>query len=661
LTNAGGSTEPVLALRGIWKSAREGLGLRGIDVEIRRGEVVAFMGAAEYTKLLIEIMSGETRPDQGHVIFEGDDVTSLRPRKRARLGLASFAGTAPRRTLLDWLLRRPATDSLHKALMAAQAHKPISRAEKQRRAQRILEQLGLESHAETRMRNASAGPRTGALLAVALVTEPRVIVLERVPRGKNLREIAETFGIGLAIAATGYDDVEMADRVCLLKSGIIIADGPPGVVLAPAPKESVRFVSSVAISSSLAAESPRNTGSPMTKPWFKDVPPDFSRQDTRTAEEIILRAYSNKKRLRMLAENVGLDLTAIDDEQEARIFNRDIIKLAASSNRLLRLVAEVLHDGALEAYAHQLAALVTGYEAELNAALLDHRPSLSLLADVPPAAQLSVPGTKPVALAEGFERVLNAAAGFVEVAAFRHGFACAEARTARVLSGGHACGTGFLVGDRWLLTAWHVVAGKSNLVAQFDYKRSDAGTFIHDGRQVQFSSSWDAAHSEHAAIAEEHSASGPTGNALDYALIELAEPVGAQPIGTAQDGEPRGKLSLEAGRYTFEQPEPILIVGHPMTRPMQLSYAAPSGATCTASGIRVRYQTNTEPGSSGSPVFNRDWRLVALHHASGPTKTPGLLDVPGGEFNQGIPIALIIEDLKTRLKDRPGALTELGI
>ena len=30
---------------------------------------------------------------------------------------------------------------------------------------------------------------------------------------------------------------------------------------------------------------------------------------------------------------------------------------------------------------------------------------------------------------------------------------------------------------------------------------------------------------------------------------------------------------------------------------------------------RLRYQTNTEDGSSGSPVFNREWRVVALHHA----------------------------------------------
>ena len=53
-----------------------------------------------------------------------------------------------------------------------------------------------------------------------------------------------------------------------------------------------------------------------------------------------------------------------------------------------------------------------------------------------------------------------------------------------------------------------------------------------------------------------------------------------------------------------------------------------------ANGTRVRYRTNTDPGSSGSPVFTMDWDLVALHHLGDPDwHNPG--------FNQGVPIELI--------------------
>ena len=51
-------------------------------------------------------------------------------------------------------------------------------------------------------------------------------------------------------------------------------------------------------------------------------------------------------------------------------------------------------------------------------------------------------------------------------------------------------------------------------------------------------------------------------------------------------------------------------------------------------GTRIRYRTNTDPGSSGSPVFTMDWDIVALHHYGDPNWRNAL-------FNQGVPIELI--------------------
>ncbi len=57
-----------------------------------------------------------------------------------------------------------------------------------------------------------------------------------------------------------------------------------------------------------------------------------------------------------------------------------------------------------------------------------------------------------------------------------------------------------------------------------------------------------------------------------------------------------------------------------------------------ANQTRVRYRTNTETGSSGSPCFNSDWDLVALHHS-------GIV-----KYNEGIPINCIVALLKQRKK-----------
>ena len=51
--------------------------------------------------------------------------------------------------------------------------------------------------------------------------------------------------------------------------------------------------------------------------------------------------------------------------------------------------------------------------------------------------------------------------------------------------------------------------------------------------------------------------------------------------------------------------------------------------------------------------FNGAWRVVALHHAAGPTKSPGELDRATKDFNQGIPVRGIVEELKKQLAGKP--------
>src|SRR5262249_48368662 len=61
---------------------------------------------------------------------------------------------------------------------------------------------------------------------------------------------------------------------------------------------------------------------------------------------------------------------------------------------------------------------------------------------------------------------------------------------------------------------------------------------------------------------------------------------------------------------------------------------------------RVRYTTNTEMGSSGSPCFDAEWGLLALHH-SGDTNYKR-----SAEWNEGVPIDAIVRQVNARLRQR---------
>jgi hypothetical protein len=396
--------------------------------------------------------------------------------------------------------------------------------------------------------------------------------------------------------------------------------------------------------------------------WFEDLPLDFTRDETRTAERLLIAGFPMNMSALRLADDAGLNPASLNQMAPVKFLMREILVSARRADRLPALLAEVLRDPEQAAIHGELRFLVAGHETEIADAAMLRRPSLATLATLPPtveawAADSATP--QPLA-APGFEKIVNDAAGFADLGVFRLRLAEAEVRTARIDIRGRAMGTGFLVADSLLLTNWHVVeGGAAGAVARFDHSI----LLPEGGRSVPFAADWLVARSEHEPFPVEVSPPGPPNGRWDFALIRLAEPAGAQAIGPdpdAADADRRGRYALDGGPYDYAEAEPLLIVGHPRGRPIQLSYASPSQVRHTEHRNRVRYQTNTENGSSGSPVFNRDWRVVALHHAGGPTNEPGDFNLQNGEFNQGIPIAGIVAELQQQLDGGP-ALSELGL
>ena len=200
--------------------------LDGVDLVVRPGELVALLGPNGAGKTTtVEIVEGYRRPDAGTVRVLGGEPRRGGPTLRARVGLMlqGGAGLEPRATPRDLV-------NLYAAFHDGA-----------RRPDELIERVGLAAVAGTRVRRLSGGERQRLSLALALVGEPEVLILDEPTAGMDpearraTRElVAGLRDEGRTILLTTHDlgDVEhLANRVAILHRGHIVADASPEELL----------------------------------------------------------------------------------------------------------------------------------------------------------------------------------------------------------------------------------------------------------------------------------------------------------------------------------------------------------------------------------------------------------------------------------------------
>lgn len=184
---------------------------------------------------------------------------------------------------------------------------------------------------------------------------------------------------------------------------------------------------------------------------------------------------------------------------------------------------------------------------------------------------------------------------------------------------GQALGTGFLVAADLVLTNYHVAATFSNNPQAVRFRFGFRDGASEGGAICGLGSDWDIQ-------------SSPV-NQLDYAVLRLARQVGEEPIGDFKDAPRRGWLTLR--KNDVKQSQGLFILQHPGGQALKMA----NGGVKNCSGAWIDYEVDTEPGSSGSPVFNNKWELVALHSRAGI-----------GQFNKGVAISAIVDDLPANVR-----------
>ena len=106
-----------------------------------------------------------------------------------------------------------------------------------------------------------------------------------------------------------------------------------------------------------------------------------------------------------------------------------------------------------------------------------------------------------------------------------------------------------------------------------------------------------------------------------------------------------GELRLETS--TVKAGDRVNIIQHPGGNQKRVSMY--SNSVVFVGGNKVQYLTDTEPGSSGSPVFDKQWNVAALHHSGGWLTEPGAPDKSRQFYrNEGVLIDVVMAGVAAR-------------
>ena len=225
------SSEVLLSVKDLHKSFDGNEVLKGINLDIHKGEVISIIGPSGCGKsTLIRSMNLLEEPDSGSIIFEGEELTGKdikeQNRLRERIGMVFQQFNLFRNmTVLDNIMLAPVKLGI--------MNKEEARAE----ALRLLERVGLKDKAENYPLQLSGGQQQRVAIARSLAMKPDVMLFDEPTSALDPEMVGEVLSIMKDLAGYGMTMVvvthEMgfamgvSDRVLFMDGGQIAEDAPP--------------------------------------------------------------------------------------------------------------------------------------------------------------------------------------------------------------------------------------------------------------------------------------------------------------------------------------------------------------------------------------------------------------------------------------------------
>ena len=243
------ASSKLVCLQGVHKWFGDLHVLRGIDLELDRGEVVVIIGPSGSGKsTLLRTINLLEEPTEGKVIFDGEEITDVRTdlnKVRTNIGIVFQAfNLFPHKTALGNI-----TLALDKVLK-------LDEQETRERAMQELKHVGLEHKADAYPGQLSGGQQQRVAIARALAMRPKLMLFDEITSALDPELVKEVLDTMRALAEDGMTMAvvthemgfarEVGNRLIFMDDGRIVEDGVPREVMAhPSDERFKSFLSHV--------------------------------------------------------------------------------------------------------------------------------------------------------------------------------------------------------------------------------------------------------------------------------------------------------------------------------------------------------------------------------------------------------------------------------
>ena len=224
------TNDPIIKIEQLEKSFGDLHVLKGIDLEVNRGEVVCIIGASGSGKsTLLRCINLLEEADSGHIWFDGQDLMDLKVNLNAlrqKIGMV-FQGF----NLFNNM------DVLDNCTLAPVTLKKMSKAEAEKVAMEHLTSVGVEKFAHAAVGRLSGGQKQRVAIARALCMNPQIMLFDEPTSALDPEIVGEVLEVMRKLAADGMTMVvvthEMAfartvsDRVVFMDKGVVLEDAAP--------------------------------------------------------------------------------------------------------------------------------------------------------------------------------------------------------------------------------------------------------------------------------------------------------------------------------------------------------------------------------------------------------------------------------------------------